>query len=480
MVLDPIQCQAAAEMELRRRLAVSEKSAGYASHLDHIHPWQIPPGDVTVHVDEVKGKKVIRLLKDVPEEERIGEIITRPWKIWVLRTGRGAGKTFGGSTYVIEHLKKYGSDARVGIGAPSFAAARDVCMEGRSGLWSLFRNQFKKYNRANGEAWHINGGRIKLIGSENPDRWNGPEWSLIWADELALWNKESWEMAMFGLRIGKYPQVIVTTTPKQRPFVKELESEATTVVTEAETKDNTDLPDDMKDYLYAKFDGTRLGDQELKGKWVKDVEGALFERDWVELNRDFDARHQDMKRIVIAVDPAMSHYAGADETAVSGAGIDHRGHYYVFSSNGYHLSPEGWARKAVQAYKGLGASKIIGESNNGGEMVLSTIKAADPKAIVRIIHATKGKKTRGEPVAALYEQGKVHHVGVFPILEDQMCSFTGDDDRATVTARRATKGQHFDRMDTVIYCILELMARSGPVPTARVWAARRESTWRKM
>lgn len=479
MVLDPIQLRAAAEIEMRKRNLAAIKSASYGSDLNHIWPWQIPPGNIVVVVDTFNGKERIRRFEDVPKEElAVSRVVTRPWKIWILRCGRGAGKSFGGSKYVIEHFRKFGKDARVAAGGPSFASAREVCMEGRSGLYTLYGNEFVKYNRANGEAWHIRGGKLKLMGSENPDRWNGPEWSLIWADELALWNQLSWEMALFGLRVGQWPQAIVTTTPKQRPFVREIENEATTVVTRAATRDNADLPEDTKSYLESKYAGTRLGLQELEGEWIIDVEGALFKREWIENNRDFSARSKDMKRIVIAVDPAMSHHEGADETAIGGAGVDSRGHYYVFSSNGYHLSPEGWARKVIEIYNGLGASKIIGEKNNGGDMVQSTIKAVERNVPVKLVHAFKGKKIRGEPVAALYEQGKVHHVGAFPDLEDQMCSFTGDEDASSAAARRAHKGQHFDRMDAVIYCILELMARSGGNRDIRVWTANRSNPWR--
>lgn len=482
MTIDPIQIRAAAELELRRRKLAIASANRYAAHLDHIWPWQVPPDDVTIHISmHSDGNERIRKLEDVPEDEREdGEIVTRPWKIWKLQTGRGAGKTRGGTEYVRYHLNKYGPDARVGVGAPSFAGARDVCMEGRAGLHTLYKNEFIKYNRAIGEAWHIRGGRVRLIGSENPDRWNGPEFSLIWADELALWNEDSWEMALFCLRVGEYPQAIITTTPKQRPFVQELENEATTVVTNASTKDNKDTPDDYKKYLYAKYGGTRLGVQELEGKWINDVEGALFKREWIENHRDFNARTSNMRRIVVAVDPAMTHYVGADETAVAAVGIDKRGHFYVFSANGYHLTPEGWARKVIETYNGVGAQIIIGESNNGGEMVRSTIRSVDDKVQVKLVHAYKGKKLRGEPVAALYEQGKVHHVGVFGMLEDQMCSFTGDDDQSSAVTRRATKGQHFDRMDTIVYGITDLMLRCGPVPGAKIWTADRKSPWRVM
>jgi phage terminase large subunit-like protein len=483
MVLDPVKIMAAAELELRRR--------DFAQNRDHdLLPHQIPPGPIQLHT-ALNGE--VQRLEDVPPEKRTGSIVTRPWKYWLLRTGRGAGKTHGGSRFVINHLRDNGPRARVGIGAPSKDAVQKVCMEGPAGLITRYRNEFTKYNKS-GEAEHVGGGLVQFMGAENPDKWNGPEFSLIWADELALWNKASWDMAQFCLRLGDYPQGIITTTPKQRPFVRAIEDDILTVLTTAGTKDNPHSSKDFRAHLYQKWEGTRLGLQELNGDWIKDIEDALFRRDWIEggNGRLHGARPEDMVSLVVAVDPAMQHHKEADETAVVVVGADAIGHYYVFKADGYHLSPRGWARQVLQAYEGYGCSKIIAEINNGGEMVRDTIvsaaKSADgqrdefmiAKSQIKVIHATKGKKIRAEPVAALYEQGRVHHVGVFAVLEDQMCCFTGDDTGLQGMKNRDKQGQHFDRMDALVYCILELSSRSRASGKARAWGLERQSPWTRV
>jgi phage terminase large subunit-like protein len=346
------------------------------------------------------------------------------WDCWLVLAGRGTGKTRAGAEAVLNHLREGGASARVGVGAPTTADVRDVCAEGVSGLISVARDEFTSYNRSLGEAHHHKGGYVKFLGAEEPARWNGPQWSLLWADELALWNQDSWEQAQFGLRLGEHPRAIATTTPKARKFVQDLASLSTTVVTRASTADNPYLSEIVRNRLYERYGGTRLGRQELEAEWLDDVPGALWTHAVLEQNRVATA--PDLLRIVVAVDPSGGESEGHAECGIVAAGKGTDGHGYVLRDVSERLSPERWARRAVQLYHELQADRIVAERNFGGEMVLATIHAVDPVAPVTLVNASRGKRVRAEPVHALDEQGKIHHVGMLATLEDQLCSWVPD------------------------------------------------------
>lgn len=371
------------------------------------------------------------------------------WDCWILRGGRGSGKTEAGARYVLDSLRNKGR-VRVGVGGPTIASARDVCAEGETGLITLAPSEFR-YNRSLGEAWHRNGGYVKFLGSEEPDRWNGPQWHLLWADELALWNEESWHQAQFGVRLGPHPQTVVTTTPKSRPFVKALYTQPGSVVTHATTYDNPALAQRVRDRLEERYGGTRLGRQELMGEDIEEIEGALWQSGWI-ANYRVDREQADkigMSRIVVAVDPAVTHGDESDETGIAVAGRGNDSQFYIFAGQGYRLSPQGWAQKAIDFYDTFQADRVIAERNNGGEMVESTIRTVRKTLPIKTIVASRGKTLRAEPVAALYEQGKVHHVGLFQELEDQMTSFP-------------VANEHDDLVDALVYAITELMGGGAP------------------
>lgn len=365
--------------------------------------------------------------------------------------GRGAGKTRGGTEQVMAHLRKYGKGARVAVGGPTFGDARDVCAEGDSGFITLYRHEFTKYNRSLGEAYHINGGYVKLMGSEEPARWNGPQWTMLWADELALWNEDSWDQALFGLRLGQHPRAICTTTPKSREFVKQLCSQPFTAVTSATTKDNPFLSEIAVRRLYEKYGNTVLGRQELLAEFVKDVEGAYWNSQMIDRFRvggkDGPKTLPTFVKVVVAVDPAGTHKPESDKTGIVVAARGWDGHFYVFHGFGYSLSPAGWGNRVLELYDDYEANKIIGEKNQGGEMVGHTILSMVPPGRmppkVDLVHAKRGKATRAEPVAALYEQGLVHHYGVHSEMEDQMCSFP-------VSAEKK------DMVDALVYALTDL------------------------
>ncbi len=371
--------------------------------------------------------------------------------MWLILAGRGTGKTRAGAEAVLDHLERFGPNARVGIGAPTAADVRDVCAEGVSGLITIGRGCFTSYNRSLGEAHHRGGGYVKFLGAEEPARWNGPQWSLLWADELALWNQDSWEQAQFGLRIGDHPRAIATTTPKARQFVRDLAQLPTTRVTRASTADNPYLSELVRRRLYERFGGTRLGRQELEAEWLDDVPGALWTRERLEHNRVRE--HPTLLRIVVAVDPSGGATEGHAEVGIVAVGKGQDGHGYALRDVSEHLTPERWARRAVQLYHELGADRLIAERNFGGDMVASTIRSVDPHVPVKLVSASRGKRLRAEPIAALDEQGKIHLVGGgMPILEDQLCTWVPDNGDPSP-----------DRLDAFVWACTELLLGGAEV-----------------
>ena len=390
------------------------------------------------------------------------------WRLWIMLGGRGSGKTEGGARYVLDHLRTYGREARVGIGAPTIQSAREVCGEGESGLITIARREFD-WNRSMMEARHRDGGYVKFMGAEEPARWNGPQWTLLWADELALWKRESYDQATFGVRLGSHPRIIATTTPKASRWVRALESEVATVVTHGTMYDNPALAQSAVEALERRYGGTRLGRQELLGEYIEEIEGALWRVDWIDNHRrsepptsvqveeteegEAEVKVLDMPRIVVAIDPAVTANTESDETAIAVAGVGSDGDYYVLSIDGYRLPPQQWATKALEAYDRWQADKIVCEVNNGGDMVIETIERVceglGRSANVEAIRASRGKTLRAEPIAALYEQGRVHHVGVFAEAEDQMCAFP-------------IANEHDDLVDAAVYALSDLSNQGAP------------------
>ncbi len=362
------------------------------------------------------------------------------WDVWLLLAGRGAGKTEAMARYVADHLRQLGPAARVGVGAPTIADARDTCAEGASGLITLHPTEFD-YNRSLGEARHTAGGYVKFLGSEQPARWNGPQWTLLWWDELALCNVKSFEQSQFGLRLGAQPRIVASTTPKGANFVQRLADEPTTVTTRATMFDNPHLSPVAVRRLRAKYEGTRLGRQELLGEFLEEVEGALWTRAM------FDERRPapDLARVVVAVDPAATSTEASDETGIVVAGLGVDGLGYVLADRSCRLSPDGWARRAIAAFDEFAADRVVVEVNNGGEMVSSTLRTIRPTLPITAVHASRGKQARAEPVAALYEQRRVWHTAVFEDLEDQLCSWV------------PLSGQSPDRLDALVWALTDLV-----------------------
>ena len=337
----------------------------------------------------------------------------------------------------------------MGIVAPTFADARDTCVEGESGLRAICpRGDIDRWNRSLGELVFSNGARVKLYSGDQPDRLRGPQNYAMWYDELGAFKyaQAAWDMGMFGLRLGDNPRCIVTTTPRPIPLIRRLLKDATTHVTTGSTYENRDnlAPAFFAD-IVSRYEGTRLGRQELNAELLEDVEGALWTRDALEANRT--AQPGDMVRIVVGVDPKANAAADSETGIVVAAqGTDKR--YYVLDDASINGTPEQWARQVVATVRKWRADRVVVERNQGGDMVASTLRAIDANLPIREVYATKGKYTRAEPISALYEQGKVRHVGAFPKLEDQLCTWLPGEDSP-------------DRLDAMVWALTDLSAGVG-------------------
>lgn len=386
------------------------------------------------------------------------------WTYWGFVAGRGAGKTDAGAHYVHQHATGPACipgpvPHRIAIAAPTLGDALLTCVMGDSGVMSHARGA--TFNQQRGMVYWPSGAQARIFGAFTPDdveRWRGPQHCLVWADELAAWRHLDgcWTNMRLGLRLGDRPRVVFTTTPKPRRFLKDLFARADCTITSAPTSANVHLAQSVRDDLYDLFRGTRWERQELGGQVVDEVDGALWSRGQLDAQRGdvplvYDAaldRHvPDMRRIVVAVDPAVTSGEGADETGIVVDGIDHQGRGWLLEDVSMRGSPDTWARRAVDAYHRWKADRIVAEANNGGEMVELTIRTVDPDVPVKLVHATQGKRTRAEPVAALYEQRRVYHSRTADLsaVEDQMCSW------------EPSSLDSPDRMDAHVWGITELM-----------------------
>lgn len=378
------------------------------------------------------------------------------WRTWLLLAGRGFGKTRTGAEWV-RSLVETGQAKRIALVAPTAADARDVVVEGESGILAISSPWFMPvYEPSKRRISWPNGAIATLYSADEPERLRGPQHDAAWCDELAAWRyPDAWDMLMFGLRLGKDPRVVVTTTPKPTPIIKSLVKTKTTVITKGSTFDNkVNLAPAFLNQILSKYEGTRLGKQELYAEILDDNPGALWNQRMIDELRV--RKYPELVRIVVAIDPAVTNDEDSDETGIVVAGIGVDGHGYVLEDLSRKDSPDGWARIAVQAYHQYQADRIVAETNNGGDMVEHTIRTVDRSVSYKKLHASRGKLTRAEPIAALYEQGRMHHVGNFGILEDQMCSWAPGDPSP-------------DRMDALVWAFTELMLkRDRPKVRARV------------
>lgn len=363
-------------------------------------------------------------------------------------SGRGFGKTRTGGEDISEYCRTH-PGSRIALVGPSLGDVRDTMVEGESGLLAVLPDAaVKTWNRSLAalELDLVNGCHLKGFSAERPDRLRGPQHHRAWCDELAAWKypRDTWDQLMFGLRLGRHPQVIVTTTPRPTPLVKELRAKDDTHLTTGSTYDNlANLAPTLAKQILARYEGTSLGRQELYGEIVDQIDGALWTLELIDQFRV--ERAPDLERIVVAIDPAMTSGEDADSTGIVVAGRL-GDHFYVLEDATLRGSPQEWATRAVAAHQRHNADRVVGEVNAGGEMVEHTLRTVARDLPYRSVHASRGKRVRAEPIAALYEQGRVHHVGCFAALEDEMISWTPDAQQSP------------DRMDALVWALTDLMA----------------------
>jgi predicted phage terminase large subunit-like protein len=343
--------------------------------------------------------------------------------------GRGAGKTRTAAEWLCwEAIRQ--PNTRWAIVAPTYGDARDTCVEGESGVLSILRRYrvLKDWNRSLGEIVLTNGSQMKLFSADKPDRFRGPQHHGAWCDELAAYRyTDAWDQLQFGMRLGEKPRIVVTTTPRPTSLIRALAGRAdgSVAVTRGSTFDNAaNLAASALLELEARYAGTRLGRQELYGEILDDVEGALWTRGIIERNRLQKAPA--LARIVVSVDPAVTNNPDSDETGIIVLGSDTQGHGYILADYSMRGSPLDWAKKVVSVFEFHKADSILVEVNQGGDMVASVLRQIKIGLPIREVRAHVGKRLRAEPVSAMYEQGRVHHVGEFATLEDQMTTWTTD------------------------------------------------------
>lgn len=360
-----------------------------------------------------------------------------------------------GSEWVRELAHKH-PGCRIALIAETAADARDVIIKGDSGILNcdplLSEDSWSPTNRC--LTWS-NGSKAFTYNATEPDQLRGPQHHFAWVDELAKFRymQEVWDQIQFGLRLGEHPQCLVTTTPRPLPVIKKLVNDPDTVVTRGSTLDNkANLAKNAVKALYDRYAGTRLGRQELEGEILGDIPGALWRREDIDEGRVAEAP-EDLERVIVSVDPAASSNEGSDENGIVVVGLardmDGYARGYILEDASLRGTPEEWAKKAVTMYRKWSADKIVAEKNQGGEMVLSVLKTADRSVPVKLVHASRGKVIRAEPISALYEQGRVHHVGEFNELEDQMCEFSIDNVRSSSTGSP-------DRVDALVWGLTEV------------------------
>jgi phage terminase large subunit-like protein len=378
------------------------------------------------------------------------------WPVWLVMAGRGFGKTRMGAEWVRGIAERNGS-AMIALVGATLHEARSIMVEGPAGLLALAPPEKRP-------AWHPskreliwpNGARASIFGAAEPEGLRGPQHSHGWADEIGKWPNgiAAWDNLAMGMRLGAHPRIVATTTPRPVPLVLRLNEDPAVVVTRGRTWDNrAALPKAFLAEMRRTFNGTRLGRQELDGDLLLDVEGALWTRALL-AQCHHTGTLPELVRIVVAVDPPAS--AQGDACGIVAAGRDACGMAYVLEDASLRgARPERWARRVADVAERWRADRVVAEANNGGDMVRSVLQAAQVSLPVRLVHASRGKTARAEPVAALYEAGRVRHAGLFAALEDQLCGLTID-------GRYEGPGRSPDRADALVWSLTEIcLSNSG-------------------
>lgn len=382
------------------------------------------------------------------------------WKTWLFLGGRGAGKTRAATEWVREAVESY-TALNIALLGPTFADVRDIMIEGESGILNTASRFFKpKFEPSNRRVVWPNGAQATIYSAEVPDSLRGPQFDLAWGDELASWQDGNIVLDTLrpALRLGENPRMMFTTTPRPVSWIKDLLTDNTCSVTRSPSRENIAyLPEGFIEDLEGRFANSVYGRQELEGEVIDDPEGAIWTRSDIERARNL-AIPENFDRIIVAVDPPSSSGTNADACGVIVAASFGNGHHAAiladYSSQGQN--PKDWAQTIALAYEEFGADCILAEANQGGEMIREIINIAAPSAPIRLIHATKSKRVRAEPVALLYSQGRIAHRAHFRELEDEMC-------------RYGAKGfsNSPDRMDALVWAINHLLLGARGQPRAR-------------
>jgi len=379
------------------------------------------------------------------------------WIFWLVNAGRGFGKTRCGAEWIIEQVRQ--GFTKIGLIGPTASVVRDIMIEGDSGILTISRPDFRPlYEPSKRKLTWPNGAVAHTFSAEEPDRLRGPQFQKMWCEELATWKyAESWDMAKLSLRLPPNPQAIITTTPKPKTIIKELIADKNCVITGGSTYDNIhNLAEPFFLAIVDQYEGTTLGQQEIYAIFLEELPDALWQRKIIADNRVSEVDLDKLIRIVIGIDPAGTSKESSAETGILVCGIDANNEGYVIDDLSCRKRPKGWASDSINAYHRYKADRIVAEVNFGGEMVESVIRNIDPNVSYKSVNASRGKKVRAEPISALYEQGKIHHIGTFKDLEDQQCNFTPE-----------TKIK-LDRIDALVWCFTELILhRGGPRRVAR-------------
>ena len=385
---------------------------------------------------------------------RPNQLPPKDWQKWLILTGRGWGKNRTGAE-TLRHLVENNIVGRIGLIARTAADARDTMIEGESGILEISPPwSYPKYEPSKRRLTWPNGATATTYSGDEPDQLRGPQHEFLWADELAAWKyaEEAWDNAMFGLRLG-IAKALITTTPRPIKVLRDLIKEPDVVITRGSTFENLENLSEAYKTIIRKYRGTRLGEQELKGVLLEDIPGALWTRSMIEKGRVTEAPA--LLRIVAGVDPEATSSEESSETGIVVAAVGLNGEGYVLEDATKRGTPNEWGRAAIDAYRKHKADRVVAEVNQGGEMVEFVLRTIDPSVSYKGVHASKGKIARAEPISALYEQGRIHHVGQFELLEDQMCTY--------IPGERSP-----DRMDALVWAFTELAIEEAWQPSVYV------------
>jgi len=430
---------------------------------------EIPPEKLKEVLDQLGPKKTEELL-------HTWEFWARPeqlepngdWNIWIALAGRGWGKTRAGVEWVRHQVKS--GKKRIAAVAPTNSDIRRVMVEGESGFLNVCWKSDKTYrggklgypnwSPTNRTLTWENGAKVEFYSAEDPERLRGPQFHAAWADEVAAWRNQQdvWDMLQFTLRLGRKPRVMVTTTPKPTKLMRALIASPQSHITRGSTFDNIDnLAKPFLETIKKEYEGTRLGNQELYAEMLEEADGALWTTEVLDKCTIEQKDIPELNRIVVSIDPAVTSKTESDMTGLIVAGIDVNGIGYVLEDATDRYSPAEWAAKAISLYKAHSADRIVAERNQGGDMVRRTLEAEDEAVPIRLVHASRGKMARAEPISALYERGKVKHAKGLDELETQMRTWEP----------LGSMGSP-DRLDACVWALTDLMLNGVTNPTLRL------------